>query len=75
MKIILFMLLPISSSISNFSQFKVIDFEGNSPVENAPLVVRRNQSLNGGRLLPVWGPEYEVKFDLRVNSWIRSDFG
>ena len=33
------------------------------------MVLKRNQSLNEGRLLPVWGPEYEVRFDLKVNSW------
>ena len=33
------------------------------------MVVRKNQTLNGGRVLPIWGPEYEVKFDLKVNSW------
>ena len=43
-------------------------FEG-SLRGNAPLVVRNNQSLYGGRVLPVWGPEYEVKFDLKINSW------
>ena len=38
------------------------------------MVVRKNQPLNGGRALPVWGPEYEMKFDLKVNSW-SSDWG
>ena len=33
------------------------------------MVLKRNQSLNEGRLLPVWGPEYEVRFDLKINSW------
>ena len=31
--------------------------------------LKKNQSLNGGRVLPVWGPEYEVRFDLKINSW------
>ena len=33
------------------------------------MVLKRNPSLNEGRLLPVWGPEYEVLFDLKINSW------
>ena len=37
---------------------------------STPLVVRKNNCLrNGARVLPVWGPEYEVRFDLKVNSW------
>ena len=42
---------------------------------STPLVVTKNNCLRcGGRVLPVWGPEYEVRFDLKVNSWI-SDWG
>ena len=42
---------------------------------SSPLVVRKNNILrNGARVLPVWGPEYEVRFDLKVNSW-QSDWG
>ena len=29
---------------------------------------------NGANVLPVWGPEFEVRFDLKVNSW-PSDWG
>ena len=65
MKKNLFLLLHIFSSISSIPQC----FEGNNLGGSAPLVVKKNQTLNEGRLLPVWGPEYEVRFDLKVNSW------
>ena len=69
MKIIWFLLLHIFSSISSFPQFKEIHFEDKCLRGSAPLIIRKNQSLNGEIALPVWGPEYEVKFDLKVNSW------
>ena len=54
------------SSISSFPQCYSLG-------GNAPLVVKRNQLSNEGIVLPVWGPEYEVKFDLKINSWINAD--
>ena len=68
MKIIWFLLLHIFSPISNF-QFQERGVEGKSLRESTLLVLKRNQTLNEGRVLPVWGPEYEVKFDLKINSW------
>merc|ERR1712209_199771 len=68
MKIIWFLLFHILSPISSF-QFQERGFEGKSLRESTLFVVKRNQSLNGGRVLPVWGPEYVVKFDLKINSW------
>merc|ERR1712107_21238 len=67
MKKILLLLLHIFSSISSFPQCYSLG-------GNASLVVKRNQTLNGGRVLPILGPEYEVKFELKINSWI-NDWG
>ena len=65
-RILLLVFLHIFSSISSFPQCYSLG-------GNAPLVVKRNQLLNEGIVLPVWGPEYEVKFDLKINSWINAD--
>ena len=65
MKKNLFLLLHIFSSISSIPQC----FEGNNLGGSAPLVVKKNQTLNEGIVLPVWGPEYEIIFDLKINSW------
>ena len=61
-RILLLVFLHIFSSISSFPQCYSLG-------GNAPLVVKRNQLLNEGIVLPVWGPEYEVIFDLKINSW------
>jgi len=44
-------------------------------VGSSPLVVKKNNVLrSGSKALPVWGPEFEVRFELKVNSW-SSDWG
>ena len=41
---------------------------------SSSLVVSKNNQINEGKTLPIWGPEFEIKFDLKINSWI-SDWG
>ena len=38
-------------------------------VGNQPLTVKLNHLLNGQNPIPVWGPEFEVKLDVKINSW------
>ena len=33
------------------------------------MVVKKGYQLNDGKGLPIWGPEYEVRFDVKINSW------
>lgn len=40
-------------------------------VGSSPLVVKKGYQLNDGKGLPIWGPEYEVRFDVKINSWSR----
>ena len=35
------------------------------------MVVKKGYQLNDGKGLPIWGPEYEVRFDVKINSWSR----
>jgi len=41
-------------------------------VGSSPLVVRKGYQLNDGKGLPNWGPEFEVKFDVKFNSLSRT---
>ena len=62
MRRILLLVLHIFGLISSFRKC----FECNILGGNSPMVVKKNQTLNG--LLPILGPEYEVKLELKINS-------
>ena len=33
------------------------------------MVVKKGYQLNDGRILPILGPEFEVRIDIKINSW------
>ena len=38
-------------------------------VGNTSIIVGKDNQLNEGEELPVWGPVFEVKMDVKINSW------
>ena len=38
-------------------------------VSNQPLTVKQSHLLNGQNPIPVWGPEFEVRIEIKINAW------